>query len=292
MLRSLKQGTLDTKPPLCRIVVALKNKVYIYSFGKEPEVLCVYDVNRISGSLNDAQTPLALMQFGEVSLCAFPGRTRGTVQIVNLENLSRDSTLFTAHTSDVVALAFDLKGTLLATASEKGTVIRVFSIVYKQSTIQSMQMLLEFRRGSEHATIYHLAFSPSGKYLAVSSETGTIHVFLLPARTDPQARAERNGVLGGYLPKYLRSVWSFAQTKVKRKTKNVILFGDEQSFTVMQYDGTATHFVINTERGGDCVKRSEKQFVSLKEAVEDSNDCPFSFPDSRQKPPNGVESQH
>ncbi|XP_026110989.1 WD repeat domain phosphoinositide-interacting protein 2-like [Carassius auratus] len=88
------------------------------------------------------------------------------VQVFDTVNL-RAANMIPAHDSPLAALAFDASGTKLATASEKGTVIRVFSI-------PEGQKLFEFRRGSKEMC-EHLfpAFSMEGLYLSASSNTET-----------------------------------------------------------------------------------------------------------------------
>lgn len=60
---------------------------------------------------------------------AYPGSaTVGEVQIFDSVNLHA-KTMIPAHDSPLAALAFSLNGSEIATASEKGTVIRVFSVL-------------------------------------------------------------------------------------------------------------------------------------------------------------------
>lgn len=75
-----------------------------------------------------------------------------------------------AHESSLRSLALSADGTRLATASVKGTVIRVWDV----STSSCIQ---EFRRGVERADITCLAWSYQGQYLACTSDKGTAHVF-------------------------------------------------------------------------------------------------------------------
>lgn len=63
-------------------------------------------------------------------------------------------------------------GSLLATSSEKGTLIRI----YRTDT---GEFLHEVRRGSDKAEIYSVCFNSSSKLLACSSDKGTIHIFSL-----------------------------------------------------------------------------------------------------------------
>ncbi len=79
--------------------------------------------------------------------------------------------MISAHTSQLQAMSFSPSGLRIATASEKGTVIRVFSV-------SDGSRLYELRRGLERTvSIYSLAFSPCGHFLACSSNTETVHVF-------------------------------------------------------------------------------------------------------------------
>ncbi|KAJ6558368.1 WD40-repeat-containing domain protein [Mycena capillaripes] len=75
-----------------------------------------------------------------------------------------------AHRSPLAILSLSANGGLLATASVKGTVIRVFAT-------PSLDKLYEFRRGTREAHIYSLAFNGAGTLLAAGSERGTVHLW-------------------------------------------------------------------------------------------------------------------
>ena len=102
---------------------------------------------------------------------AYPGSTTtGEVQLFDAFNLQA-KLMIPAHDSPLAAIAFNPSGSKLATASERGTVIRVFSV-------SDGARLIEFRRGVKRcATVYSLAFSQDSEYLALSSNTETIHIF-------------------------------------------------------------------------------------------------------------------
>jgi autophagy-related protein 18 len=116
---------------------------------------------------------LALSVSEENSFLAYPGSsTTGQVQVFDAFNLQAKIVIHT-HASPLAALAFNMAGTLLATASKKGTVIRVFSTT-------DGSRLFEFRRGMKRcADIYSISFSPDNTFLAMSSNTETVHVFRL-----------------------------------------------------------------------------------------------------------------
>jgi len=82
------------------------------------------------------------------------------------------SQIIRAHKAPISALALNSTGTLLATASEKGTVIRVWGV-------PGAEKLYQFRRGTREARIYSLNFNVVGTLLAVSSAHDTVHIFKL-----------------------------------------------------------------------------------------------------------------
>jgi WD40 repeat protein len=67
-------------------------------------------------------------------------------------------------------MSLNIDGRLLATASEKGEVIRL-------TNTESGQAIQEFRRGSDKADIYSLTFDVRTNWLAISSNRPTVHVF-------------------------------------------------------------------------------------------------------------------
>ncbi|KAH8705110.1 WD40-repeat-containing domain protein [Talaromyces proteolyticus] len=77
-----------------------------------------------------------------------------------------------AHRSPLSCITLNGDGTLLATASDKGTIIRVFSV-------PDGHKLYQFRRGSIPSRIYSMSFNTMSTLLCVSSATETIHVFKL-----------------------------------------------------------------------------------------------------------------
>jgi autophagy-related protein 18 len=77
-----------------------------------------------------------------------------------------------AHRSPLSCAIFNNEGTMLATSSDKGTIIRVFSV-------PDATKLYQFRRGSMPSRIYSMAFNATSTLLCVSSATETVHVFKL-----------------------------------------------------------------------------------------------------------------
>ncbi|KAK4102355.1 WD40 repeat-like protein [Parathielavia hyrcaniae] len=143
------------------IVAVLQNSVRVYKFAKPPNLLSAYET---------ANNPWGLCCLSPKRL-AFPGRTTGHIQLVELATGS--VSIIPAHTSAVKAIQLSPDGELLATASETGTLIRIFAT-------SSCARLAELRRGIDPATIFSLAFNPSGTLLACTSDKSTLHIFDVP----------------------------------------------------------------------------------------------------------------
>jgi WD40 repeat protein len=69
-------------------------------------------------------------------------------------------------------IAMDYLGLLLSTSNEKGTIIRIHSC-------KDGSLLQECRRGKEKAEIIYIAFDMDYKYMGVSSDRKTIHLWKL-----------------------------------------------------------------------------------------------------------------
>ena len=69
-------------------------------------------------------------------------------------------------------MSFSNDGSLLATASDKGTIVRVFDVA-------TGTKLYQFRRGTYPTKIYSLRFSADDKYVLATSSSLTVHIFRL-----------------------------------------------------------------------------------------------------------------
>ena len=83
--------------------------------------------------------------------------------------------VISAHQGAIACITLNRDGSILATTSEQGTLIRLFNT-------QSGEKVSEVRRGSEQALIKHLAFDwDTGSFLSCCSDKNTIHIFKTPA---------------------------------------------------------------------------------------------------------------
>jgi WD40 repeat protein len=115
-----------------------------------------------------------------------------------------------AHDSELRALVLTADGSKLATASEKGTVLRVWDVA-------SSACLYEFRRGVERATITCLSWSWDHSWLACTSDKGTAHIFQVDgdaANSEEKKSAESTSYTQMFLSSVRKSVEGDAKKSV------------------------------------------------------------------------------
>ena len=145
--------------------------------------------NKIHALHHNAANPYALASLRK-DVLVLPAQSVGQVALIPLPSGSKR--VLRAHNSTLRCVALSPSGHLLATASEQGTLIRVFDT-------KTLDQVAEFRRGVEKAVIFGLAFSDGGRWLACTSDKGTIHIFDLrpPTPSDDFATPTRPASSGG-----------------------------------------------------------------------------------------------
>ncbi|KAK9846636.1 hypothetical protein WJX81_008098 [Elliptochloris bilobata] len=263
-----------------KIVVALEHKVLMYNFAD-------LRLEHSTETLANPHGLAALSPAPEHNVLACPGLHCGQVR-VELYDVRR-TRFIQAHAAALACLTLSQDGRLLATASERGTLVRIHSTA-------DGSKLQELRRGADPACIYSIAFSRGAEWLAVSSDKGTVHVFSLDrgragapgggaAAADAAAAAGggagagsggaadgglRNPVsafsfVSSILPMpYFASERSFAQFRLPEETRSIVGFGPgPATLVVASLAGSFYTAAFDPERGGACEQRSYCKFVEL-----------------------------
>mmetsp|Transcript_12055 Transcript_12055/g.16019 ORF Transcript_12055/g.16019 Transcript_12055/m.16019 type:complete len:347 (+) Transcript_12055:125-1165(+) len=209
-----------------RIVVALDSKVYVYNFTDLQLIHSIETSPNPTGIL-----ALSPKENGMVLVC--PGTEHGKTHI-ELYDL-KQSLNITTHETNLAYVSLNMEGTLLATASEKGTLIRIFETASGNQT-------KELRRGSVPAAISSLKFSSDSRLLLVSSEKGTVHFFSVSQDPSGDAGAQANqksffSSVGAILPSWVSSEWSFLQYQLP-PVRNICAFGPKNSIIAICMDGS------------------------------------------------------
>jgi hypothetical protein len=178
------------------LVVSLDDELYVYNL-RTLQLLKKIKVADSNG--------LFSLCCGTQSLLAFPkhGVSEGIVNLFELGKSDwRPMCDISAHKNAISAMQISLSGSLIATASATGTVIRVFEL-------PSGNKLCSFRRGHKAVEIASLSFCSKETFLAVVSSSGTVHIFCLADAINSQGNTLQ--ISGdGYMNSIFNTVAKFA----------------------------------------------------------------------------------
>ena len=146
-----------------RFFAVCEQKIYIFNFNSF-EIIDVFDT---------FENPKGLISISYdigSTVVAYPDKEIGCVRVKWYEKSV--TSLISSHENAISYISLSNDGRLLATSSERGTLIRV----YESETGTFLQ---EFRRGKEKAEINYICFGHSHQFVSATSDRGTIHVWSL-----------------------------------------------------------------------------------------------------------------
>jgi WD40 repeat protein len=217
----------------------------------------------------------------ERTIIAYPDKKKGTIKIKNYEKSTNINVL--AHEKTIGNIVLTNNGDLMASATEMGTIIRIFST-------DNGNLVQEVRRGKEKAQIKCICFESNNKFMAATSTRGTVHIWSLSTalknlgKKNEDNENEKNkvknneiteeketegtnsienkrsifnvlpNILGG---DFFNSEWSFAQVRIK-EPKSICTFGPDNSIVVVSNDGKYYQATFDPKTGGECTKIQEK----------------------------------
>ncbi|KAB7498848.1 WD repeat domain phosphoinositide-interacting protein 2, partial [Armadillidium nasatum] len=239
---------LSVKLNRLRLVVCLEESIFIHNI-RDMKVL-----HTIKDTPPNLSGICALAISSEQCLMAYPGsNVMGQVQIFDTLNLQA-KIMIPAHEGPLAALAFNESGSMIATASEKGTVIRVFGV-------EKGNRLFELRRGMKRcAHIYSLSFSKNSQFLLCSSNTETVHIFKLEEVNTPPAVPEESTGIMGWMSKAVSASASYLPSPVTDIIRN------QPRILVASEDGFLYIYKFNTTEGGECTLLKQHRLCGESEA--------------------------
>lgn len=266
---SYSSAILSVKLNRLRLVVMLENGIYIHS---------IKDMKLLQHIRDIPANPKGICCLSTTThhpLLVYPGSSvNGQVHVYDCESL-RATAAIQAHQTPVVAMAIydnDSDRTLteqpdalicqvpdtraiLATASSTGTVVRLWVM----KTIGTVEQIAELRRGvRRHAQVESMNFSNDGKWLALASDTETVHIWRLDRLSGSKAGAAGSGGLDNGSPDASASLHA---TTVEQITSGIS--GTSLSSLVSWGMNTATHYaqqVLPTSVGNSL--SAERAFIT------------------------------
>ncbi|KAL3591183.1 hypothetical protein D5086_009823 [Populus alba] len=246
------------------IVVVLNQKIFVYNFLDLKLLNQIETVSNPTGlcEISHNSSPMVLVCLG---------LQKGQIRVENFG--SKKSKFVMAHDSRVVCMSLTQDGRRLATASSKGTLIRVFNAL-------DGTLLQEVRRGADRADIYSLAFSSNAQFLAVSSDKGTVHIFSLKVDSGSLAslpndrshfasepihsRISSLSIFKGVLPKYFSSEWSVARFRLPEGLQYCVGFGHQKNtIVIIGMDGSFYRCEFDPATGGEMIQLEYINFLNV-----------------------------
>eukprot|EP01061_Rhynchopus_euleeides_P020726 TRINITY_DN3366_c0_g3_i1.p1 TRINITY_DN3366_c0_g3~~TRINITY_DN3366_c0_g3_i1.p1 ORF type:complete len:347 (+),score=110.40 TRINITY_DN3366_c0_g3_i1:142-1182(+) len=232
--------------------------------------LKVFDLTKLApkADLTTCSNPkglCALSMNEEHPFLAYPASlAEGTGDVIVVDALGgRQVHVIRAHKTLLAALTLSTCGTKLATASTRGTVIRVFGLSVQGHS--EAPLLYSLRRGTSPASVFSLAFSHDAALLACTSSNRTVHIW----RCDPHAIMDNHSETPGTVSDTMRNMvsaersWaSFSNPATSNPTSNnVIVFSSDPSKLYLATSEGHMYIYSLNLASGECRKEAEYQVL-------------------------------
>ena len=239
---------------MCRgkMIAVLRNCVHVMSFPNNSKLLLQIDTK------DNCEGLCQVSSASDRQMLVTLGHKCGSLQLTDLSKIrDRDSgniLAITAHKTNIACLAINNQGTMVATASEKGTLIRLFDT-------QTQQNLIELRRGTDYALLHSISFSKDSSYLCVASDKGTVHIFALKDKAlNRRSAFARAGKVSPF-QEYTDSQWSFCHFTVPPECPCTCVFGSGNSVIAVCVDGTYHKYAFSAD--GVCSREAYNTYLEL-----------------------------
>ena len=242
------------------IIGILEDKIYIIHI----ETLEIID---ILDTLKNQNGIFAMSNNDDELSVAFPqAKNKGKVKLISYSieknNFNKNTIkIFSAHETKIAYIAMNNKGTLLVTASDKGTYLRLFNII-------NNEMIIELKRGSKNVKINCLALDFNNEFLACTSDAGTIHIFdihevnkIFESNEDKDQNKINNDnkIKEKEKPKIKIKERSFVKYKIQEE-RSIVGFCHNNSFVALTSNGIVYKASFNIKNG---IYQIEKNFIKI-----------------------------
>ena len=269
-------SVINVKLKRDKIFVVCEKRIFIFNFQN-------YQNIDIIDTYENPKGLIGINKDVNQTIVSFPisidkENTKGYIKVKNCDK--GKEIVIHAHDSIISYMSINNEGTILASASDKGTIIRIHRI-------SDGIFLQEFKRGKEKAEINYICFDNYGKFLAATSDRGTIHIWSMGSSIKKMKETNEikgdDSIMSGDnnvshdnnndnnnnlivnqddLPENKSSIfksifgvkgeWSFAQVRLEEQ-KCICSFDKDNNIIVISSEGKYYHAKLNTKKGGECV---------------------------------------
>lgn len=243
-----------------KIFIIEENNILVFTLGNYEKIDSLKTFTNKIGIFGISLDP-------KINLISYPSPDAGKIITKDYDNKIEGDFIVSeinAHKNEIIALVMNYDGSLIASASERGTIIKIFKS-------KDGSLLQELRRGTEPAEIYSLAFDFKSRFIACSSNKGTVHIFNINNDEIDEKNKNQKSILGnvvkylGFKNEYLSSEWSFAQYRLTCKEKNIISFNHEKDdiIIVITLNGKYYQGIFDTKKKGEIQTNLEGEIWNM-----------------------------
>jgi WD40 repeat protein len=138
-----------------------------------------------------------------------------------------------AHNNRLECIQLNSNGEYLATASNMGTIIRLFNV-------NNGELVTEFRRVTNTKRIYNLCFNPYSNLLLCNTKCGSMHIFETGLNTEITSVV----VPSDLIPSFLKYNWSISRYRIDNTLCRGCFNGD--NLIMISYDSKYYQFTYDT----------------------------------------------
>ena len=146
------------------LFIICRKRIYVFNFN-------TYDIIEIIDTGDNPKGLIAINNEPNFTIMAYPAiKDLNKVSIKNFK--SKKNITFIAQDDNISFMTINNEGTIIATANEKGNFVKIHSCI-------DGTFINAFKRGRDKVDYIYICFDKETKFMAVSSNKGTIHIFSL-----------------------------------------------------------------------------------------------------------------
>ena len=144
------------------LFIICRKRIYVFNFN-------TYDIIEIIDTGDNPKGLIAINNEPNFTIMAYPSiKDLNKVSIKNFK--SKKNITFIAQDDNISFMAINNEGTIIATSNENGNFVKIHSCI-------DGTFINQFKRGRDNVDYIYICFDNETKFMAVSSNKGTIHIF-------------------------------------------------------------------------------------------------------------------